>query len=251
MAPFLGVALAAAGLVSALPPKIGIPISSGNAVPDKISIDQVARPNFVPQGALAVYKAHLKFKVPVPPELQKTVDSVLGKVDRRAGTGSVGATPINSADIAYVCPVSIGTPPQTLALDFDTGSSDLWVFSSETPSTQVRGQTLYKPGSSSTSQLLSGASWSITYGDGSSSAGDVYLDSVTVGGLTVSSQAVEAAQQVSSQFTRTAAIHGLLGLGFKIINQVTPQQQSTWFDNIQGSLASPLFTVDLKHQARK
>ncbi len=121
-----------------------------------------------------------------------------------------------------------------------------WVFSTETPSSEVNGQALYDPGSSSSAQLLSGYSWSITYGDGSSSSGDVYDDVVSVGGVSYAQQAVESAQQVSSQFSQDSASSGLLGLAFSSINTVTPNQQNTFFANVMSSLASPVFTANLK-----
>jgi hypothetical protein len=40
-------------------------------------------------------------------------------------TGTAVATPSPGADSEYVLPVQIGTPPQTLPLNLDTGSADL------------------------------------------------------------------------------------------------------------------------------
>lgn len=196
--------------------------------------------------ALAMAKAVNKFQAEMPTHLSAIVKAYRGVSATKRSSGSVTTTP-ESLDEAYLTNVEIGTPAQTLPLDFDTGSSDLWVFSSLTPSSSVNGQKTYDVTTSSTTKKLSGASWSISYGDGSSSSGDVYMDTVSIGNLTVSSQAVEAATSVSDEFTSDSANSGLVGLAMSTLNTVTPNQQKTWFDNIKSSLDSELFVADLNH----
>ncbi|EFY92425.1 aspartyl protease [Metarhizium acridum CQMa 102] len=155
-----------------------------------------------------------------------------------------------NVDQLYLTEVCIGTPPQKLNLDFDTGSSDLWVFSSDTSANEVNGQTLYKPSSSSSAKRLQGETWSIRYGDNSTSRGIVYSDVVTVGGVSVDNQAVESAQQVSQSFSKDSQNSGLLGLAYDKGNTVRLDKQKTWFSNILPRLSEPLFTVRLRHQAK-
>ena len=121
-----------------------------------------------------------------------------------------------------------------------------WVFSSELPSSNRAGHSIYTPSKSSTSKVLNGASWDISYGDGSGASGNVYTDVVSVGQTTVTSQAVEAAESISAQFTQDTDNDGLLGLAFDSINTVSPTPQKTFFSNAKAGLPSPVFTANLK-----
>lgn len=160
-----------------------------------------------------------------------------------AGVGLVTATP-EQGDVEYLSPVNIGG--QTLNLDFDSGSSDLWVFNTQLPAQSTTGHTLYDPTKSKSLKMMQGASFSISYGDGSGAAGNVGTDTVNIGGATVTNQAIEMATAVSQSFTQDTNNNGLVGLAFSKLNTVKPQQQKTFFDNVMPSLAEPVFTADLR-----
>ena len=92
-----------------------------------------------------------------------------------------------------------------------------WIYSTELPQSNYGNHSIYDSASSNTSRPLN-ATWSISYGDGSSANGDVYTDVVSVGGAVVQSQAIELASNVSSDFLSDFSNDGLLGLAFDSIN---------------------------------
>ncbi|KAI4133096.1 MAG: hypothetical protein LQ338_000361 [Usnochroma carphineum] len=152
-------------------------------------------------------------------------------------------------DSEYLCPVTIGTPGKTFNLDFDTGSADLWLFSTELPkATRTSGHNVFDPKKSSSFKMTSGSTWKISYGDGSNASGNVGTDNVNVGGLVIKNQSIELAKQLSTQFASGVG-DGLLGLAFGSINTVTPKPVATPVENMiaQSDIpkASELFTAYL------
>ncbi|KAF2084918.1 Asp-domain-containing protein [Saccharata proteae CBS 121410] len=196
-------------------------------------------------GPKQIVKTYQKYGAQPPSDAQSAAAAATHGLERWLITltaGTVTATPEDEYDSLYLSPVQVGE--QTLMLDFDTGSSDLWVFSTELSSSEQTGHSVYNPRTSGTKK--NGYSWDISYGDGSGASGDVYADKVVVGGVTATSQAVEAATSLSSEFTEDTDDDGLLGMGFSSINTVEPRAQSTFFDNVKSSLAKELFAVELK-----
>ncbi|OJD34574.1 aspartic endopeptidase pep1 [Diplodia corticola] len=201
---------------------------------DAFSFNQVLKGTYKKNGPVQVARVYNKYKGTAPADVQSAAAAAV--------TGTVAATPEDEYDSLYLCPVTVGDTE--LQLDFDTGSADLWVFSTLMASTEQTGHAVYDPDTSGTEK--DGYSWEISYGDGSGAAGAVYADKVVVGGVTATSQAVEAATSVSTSFTQDVDNDGLLGLAFSSINTVEPQSQTTFFDTVGDSLAKKLFAVALK-----
>lgn len=236
-------------------------------------VDRVRNNNFVGHnGPKAYLKALRKYRMNIPPELMdaiksqsaaattadkltnsakvnaagNTTSAATNVTAAAAGTGVVAATP-EQGDVEYLAPVNIGG--QTINLDFDSGSSDLWVFNTQLAATSQTGHTLYDPTKSTSLKMIQGATFSISYGDGSGAAGNVGTDTVNIGGATVTEQAIEMATAVSQSFVEDTNNNGLVGLAFSKLNTVKPQQQKTFFDNVMPSLAMPVFTADLRKAA--
>lgn len=159
----------------------------------------------------------------------------LRRVLQKKGTNDqVGEVPAEDEqnDVEYLCEVAIGTPGQKLKLDFDTGSADLWVWSTQLPkSTSTEGHVVYDPSKSSTFKNSDGSTWKISYGDSSSASGTVGTDNINIGGLTIKDQAIELADTLSTQF-ESGVGDGLLGLAFGEINTVKPKQVDTPVENM-------------------
>ncbi|OCH95103.1 acid protease [Obba rivulosa] len=147
-----------------------------------------------------------------------------------------------SNDLQWAGPVSIGTPAQSFLIDFDTGSSDLWVPNTACTSTVCKSKHRYNPATSSTKANKTGT-FSISYADGSSVSGPVYTEKVTVAGITATNQYFSPATTVSSFFSGEP-VDGFLGMGWPGLSSL---RQSPFFNTAftQGTAATNMFAMKL------
>lgn len=175
--------------------------------------------------------------------LQQGKQILSSKVQAQGASDGTGKDPAeDQQDLLYIAEVDIGTPPQKLMLDFDTGSADLWVFSTELSKSAQQNHTAFDPSKSSTFKKSSSLKWKIQYGDSSTASGDVGTDVVSVGGLPIKNQSVELASTLSDQFLQSPS-DGLLGLAWSSINTITknhlPSPQPTPIENLISSKTLP------------
>jgi cathepsin D len=142
--------------------------------------------------------------------------------------------------------ISVGTPPVEYTVDFDTGSSDLFLPAKDCDST-CSGHTPYDTSASSTSKAL-GKPFSLSYGDGSTVSGKQFTDTVSLAGLTATKQTLGAATTYSKGFeSSNFSPDGLMGMGFQSISvyNAPPVFQSLVS---AGQTSDPVFAMKLTEQ---
>jgi Eukaryotic aspartyl protease len=162
-----------------------------------------------------------------------------GDLMRRAG--GILAADLEDNQAAYVTPVVIGG--QTFSLLFDTGSSELWVYSTFSDPLPHSPRKIYDPANSTTAVATEGT-FNISYGDGTIAEGIVFLDTLDMGGLIIEGQAVGAGVIVRENVAEPQA-DGILGLS-PSVNTILPSGVPTLLDNLMVSdLPEKVFTCAL------
>ncbi|XP_017106549.1 cathepsin E-B [Drosophila bipectinata] len=167
------------------------------------------------------------------------------KYNLNVATNSSAVEKLSNYDnFQYYGNISIGTPGQNFQVQFDTGSSNLWIPSSQCTSTSCMVHTRYSSYQSSTYKS-NGSIFNITYGTGSVS-GFMSQDVVSVAGLVIRNQTFGEVTSESGTNFLNASFDGILGLAFPMlaVNLVTPFFQNLISQNV---VKQPVFSFYLRN----
>ncbi|KAK1834500.1 aspartic peptidase domain-containing protein [Podospora conica] len=208
--------------------------------PGKFSVKAKRNEHYNPNGPAQYAKALTKWGGKVPKGLARYVAN-------KGQVSSVEAVPFRD-DREYISSVGFGTPPQYLPVDLDTGSADVWIYSSETRLDDLGNHTRWTPENSTTAVPINASTWSIQYGDQSYAYGTAWKETITLGGLTIPDAVVESALDVSPSLAEDPMLGGIFGLAPGLGSEVIPSHP-TVLDTLLPLLERPLFTADLRYHA--
>ena len=151
--------------------------------------------------------------------------AALENLEKRAASISVDLSePANR--FHYEVSAAMGTPQQTIPVLLDTGSSDLWVFSSSSCGGSGCANVTFDSSKSSSFQTTTQNGFGIGYADGSKVTGDLATDNVGIGGAEITNLTFGLASNGS-----TTSGTGILGIGFAA-NEAPPGQYPNIIDQM-------------------
>ncbi|XP_072419849.1 gastricsin-like [Chiloscyllium punctatum] len=152
---------------------------------------------------------------------------------------------VNFMDNFYYGSITIGNPPQSFTVLFDTGSSNLWVPSIFCSSPACENHPRYNPRQSSTFST-NRQSFGIAYGSGSLT-GFFGFDTVNVAGISIPQQEFGLSQNEPGTTFYYAKYDGILGLSYPALSAggATPVFDGMMQNNL---VSSPVFSVYLGRQ---
>jgi len=153
----------------------------------------------------------------------------------------------NSMNAQYFGEISLGSPPQTFKVIFDTGSSNLWVPSKKCWFSLACWLHNTYSSSASSSYISDGRDLSIKYGSGAIS-GMLSQDHVSLGGLKAQNVTFGEVTSLSGVSFLMAKFDGIMGMGFRTISV---QNVSTVVETLheQGQIDEASFSFYLTKEA--